>query len=229
MLNVFLGYSRSAPVASSVAAHSLITHASQPIAVTHLHLGQLKDVYSRPRHELQSTDFSFSRFLVPHLMDYRGWALFMDDDMLVQDDIAKLFACANPAYAVQVVKHRHDPPEGIKFLGKVQTQYEKKNWSSVMLFNCARCTALTPRYVNTATGLELHQFKWLGDDTLIGDLPPEWNHLVGWDSPLLSPPPSILHYTEGGPFYNEFAQGPNSREWHDARAAMLHCEQRTPA
>src|SRR3546814_1870187 len=105
----------------------------------------------------------------------------MDDDMLVLDDIAKLWALRDDRYAVQVVKHDHVPQEDVKFLDKVQTKYEKKNWSSVMLFNCARCTALTPDYVNSATGLELHQFKWLGDDGLIGEIPHRWNYLADYD------------------------------------------------
>src|SRR3546814_8635598 len=120
----------------------------------HLALNQLSGLYTRPQHELQLTDFSFSRFLTPSLAGFQDWAIFMDDDMLVLDDIAKLWALRDDRYAVQVVKHDHVPQEDVKFLDKVQTKYEKKNWSSVMLFNCARCTALTPAYVNSATGLE---------------------------------------------------------------------------
>jgi hypothetical protein len=227
MIRVFIGYSRAAPVASSVAALSINRRASQPVAITHLALNQLAGIYRRPHHELQSTDFSFSRFLTPFLCDFRGWAIFMDDDMLVLDDIAKLWALRDPAYAVQVVKHRHVPKEEVKFLNKVQTRYEKKNWSSVMLFNCARCTALTPDYVNTASGLELHQFKWLGDDSLIGELPHRWNHLADYDP--YDPDVSIVHYTIGGPFYEEFRDCSYSAEWFAERQAMLHCDQRSMA
>ncbi len=113
--------------------------------------------------------------------------------MLMRDDIAQLWALRDERFAVQVVKHQHRPRETTKFLGQPQTTYEKKNWSSVMLFNNARCTALTEDYVNNATGLELHQFKWLGDDRLIGELPPRWNHLVGYDDPTYRRRAAALH------------------------------------
>ena len=225
MIRVFIGYSRAAPVASSVAAFSIARRASRPVAISHLALNQLGGVYTRPHHDMQSTDFSFSRFLTPYLCGFEGWAIFMDDDMLVQDDIAKLWDLRDPAYAVQVVKHNHVPTEDVKFLDKVQTRYEKKNWSSVMLFNCAQCTALTPDFVNTASGLELHQFKWLGDDSRIGALPARWNHLVDYDPP--SADAGILHYTIGGPFYDDFRNCSYSEEWFAEREAMLHCDQKT--
>lgn len=223
MIRVFIGYSRSAPVASSVAAHSIVSRSSRPVSVSFIALSQLDGIYTRPRHELQSTDFSFSRFLTPYLAGFEGWAIFMDDDMLVLDDIAKLWDLRDPKYAVQVVKHDHVPQEDKKFLGRVQTKYEKKNWSSVMLFNCAECKALTPDYVNSATGLELHQFKWLGDDSRIGPLPHRWNHLADYDPPTKDV--SIVHYTIGGPFYDDFRDCSYSAEWRAQREAMLHCDQ----
>lgn len=223
MIRVFIGYSRAAPVASSVAAHSIVQRASQPVAITHLALNQLQGLYTRQHDAMQSTDFSFSRFLTPYLAGFQGWAVFMDDDMLVLDDIAKLWELRDERYAVQVVKHNHVPKEDVKFLDKVQTKYEKKNWSSVMLFNCAKCTALTPDFVNSATGLQLHQFKWLGGDSLIGELPPRWNHLVDYDPPVSDP--AILHYTIGGPFYDDFKDCGFSDRWFAQREAMLHCAQ----
>src|SRR5512141_897801 len=182
-IRVFIGFDPREDAAFSVLAHSIHTRSSQPVAIAPVMLSQLGDVYRRARNPLQSTQLSFSRFLTPDLCGYQGWAIFMDCDMLVLDDIAKLWALRDERYAVQVVKHVHVPKEDTKFLGAVQTKYEKKNWSSVMLMNCARCRALTPDYVNEATGLELHQFKWLGDDGLIGELPDRWNHLVGYDAP----------------------------------------------
>ena len=131
--------------------------------------------------------------------------------MLVMDDIARLWALRDERYAVQVVKHMHVPREDVKFLGEKQTKYEKKNWSSVMLMNCARCKALTPEYVNTATGLELHQFKWLESDALIGELPHEWNHLVGYDAPRRGV--SLAHFTIGGPYFPEYRDCEYAREW----------------
>ncbi|MEK9969469.1 MAG: hypothetical protein VW600_10055 [Ferrovibrio sp.] len=230
MIRVFIGYSRAAPVASSVAALSINRRASQPVAITHLALNQLQGLYTRPHHELQSTDFSFSRFLTPYLAGFTGWAIFMDDDMLVLDDIARLWALRDDRYAVQVVKHNHVPKEDVKFLGKAQTKYEKKNWSSVMLFNCAKCTALTPDYVNAATGLELHQFKWLGlnggkGDDLIGEIPHRWNHLADYDP--FEKDVSIVHYTIGGPFYEDFKDCSYAAEWFAEREMLNHCDQST--
>src|SRR6478735_4078758 len=164
MIRVFIGFDSIEAVAFSVLSHSINARASEPVQVAPVMLDQLKGVYKRERNPLQSTDFSFSRFLVPWLCDFQGWALFMDCDMLMRDDIAKLWKLRDERFAVQVIKHVHVPKEETKFEGNVQTKYEKKNWSSVMLMNCARCTALTPDFVNRATGLELHQFKWLGDD-----------------------------------------------------------------
>lgn len=183
-------------------------------------LSQLHDVLRRERHPLQSTDFSFSRFLAPYLSEYVGYSIFMDCDMLMQDDIAKLWELRDERYAVQLVQHDHRPKERRKFLGSVQTAYEKKNWSSVMLFNNDRCRALTPEYVSNASGLELHQFKWIADDSLIGALPREWNHLVGYDDP--SDTASLVHFTLGGPYFPEYANCEFAQQWHAEREAMLH-------
>lgn len=227
MIRVFIGFDPREDVAFSVLAHSIHRRSSQPVAIAPVTLSQLGDVYRRARNPLQSTEFSFSRFLTPYLCGYEGWAVFMDCDMLVLDDIAKLWALRDEAYAVQVVKHVHVPKEDVKFLGAVQTKYEKKNWSSVMLMNCGRCRALTPDYVNAATGLELHQFKWLGDDGLIGELPERWNHLVGYDAPRKDA--ALVHYTIGGPYFDEYAGCEYAREWHAERDSMLHVEQRAKA
>jgi lipopolysaccharide biosynthesis glycosyltransferase len=226
-IRVFIGFDEREDVAFSVLAHSIHRRASAPVSIAPVMLDQLGSVYRRERNPLQSTDFSFSRFLTPWLCDYQGWAVFMDCDMLVLDDIAKLWALRDERYAVQVVKHLHVPKEDVKFLGAVQTKYEKKNWSSVMLMNCAKCTALTPEYVNAATGLELHQFKWLGDDALIGELPHRWNHLVGYDAP--SRDASLVHYTIGGPYFDEYRDCEYAREWWDEYHAMLHVAQRAKA
>ena len=227
MIRVFVGYDEREAVAFGVLSHSIHARASQPVAIAPVRLSELAGVYQRERNPLQSTDFSFSRFLTPWLCDYQGWAIFMDCDMLVLDDIAKLWALRDDRYAVQVVQHVHVPKEETKFLGAVQTKYQKKNWSSVMLMNCARCTALTPQYVNTATGLELHQFKWLATDELIGPLPRQWNHLVGYDAPRRDA--SLVHYTIGGPYFDEYRDCEYAQEWRDELKRMLGAEQRAKA
>lgn len=220
MIPVFIGYDVRETVSLSVLSHSIHARASQPVGVAPVMLSQLKSVFSRERHPLQSTDFSFSRFLTPHLSDYTGWSVFMDCDMLMLDDIAKLWALRDERYAVMVVKHDHVPKEDRKFLNEPQSKYAKKNWSSVMLFNNARCRALTPDYVNTASGLELHQFKWLGDDKLIGALPDRWNHLVGYNPPRRDA--ALVHYTSGGPYFDAYRDCEYAQEWFAERDAMLH-------
>lgn len=220
MINIYIGYDARETVACSVLTHSIHARASCPVSVTPIMLSQLQGIFQRDRHALQSTDFSFSRFLAPHLSDYSGWSLFMDCDMLMREDIAKLWALRDERYAVMVVKHQHVPKEDRKFLNEPQTKYEKKNWSSVMLFNNARCRALSREYVNTASGLELHQFKWLASDELIGALPSQWNHLVGYDAPRADA--SLVHYTLGGPYFKEYSGCEYAQEWFAERDAMLH-------
>jgi lipopolysaccharide biosynthesis glycosyltransferase len=224
MIKVFIGYDPREAVAFSVLAHSIHKRASVPVSVAPLKLSQLADVLTRERHALQSTEFSFSRFLTPFLSDYAGWSIFMDCDMLMLDDIARLFALREERSAVMVVKHDHVPKESVKFLDQPQTPYQKKNWSSVMLFNNARCRALTPEYVNTASGLELHQFKWLGNDDLIGQIPQRWNHLVGYNE--RGTDAALVHYTLGGPYFDEFHNCEYAQEWRLELQDMLRVEQR---
>jgi len=219
MINVTIGFDAREAVAYSVLAYSIQARASAPVSIAPLMLSQLKGVLTRERHPLQSTDFSFSRFLTPHLSGYVGWSVFMDCDMLMLDDIAGLARLCDDRYAVMVVKHDHVPKETTKFLGEPQSKYEKKNWSSVMLFNNARCRALTPEYVNKASGLELHQFKWLAGDNLIGALPDRWNHLVGYSAPRKDA--ALVHYTLGGPYFDEYRNCEYSKEWFAERDAML--------
>ncbi len=225
MIRIFIGFDPRETAAWHVLTHSILSRSSQPVCFIPLALDNLKEVLWRQRDPLQSTDFSFSRFLTPHLSGYEGWSLFMDCDMLVLEDVARLWALRDERYAVMCVKHDHVPAETTKFHNEKQTAYGKKNWSSVVLFNNARCRALTPEVVNTASGLELHQFKWLGDDTLIGDLPAGWNHLVGYDKPHKSV--ANVHYTSGGPYFSEFAACDYGSQWFEEKDAMLRIDQRS--
>lgn len=227
MIRVFIGFDARETVAFSVLSYSICSRASRPVSVSPVMLPQLHGVLTRERHPLQSTDFSFSRFLTPYFCNYEGWALFLDCDMLARDDIADLWARRDERFAVQVVKHVHVPKEQTKFLGETQTRYEKKNWSSAMLFNNAKCRALTPEYVNTATGLELHQFKWLGDDALIGEIPHRWNHLVGYDA--YDPQAAIVHFTTGGPYFRRYQTCHYADEWFTERDRMLIVQERVDA
>jgi len=227
MIRIFIGYDPREAVAFNVLQHSILRRAGRPVAIVPLALSQLGGLMWRERNPLQSTDFSFSRFLTPFLSGFEGWSLFIDCDMLVLDDVARLWDLRDDRAAVQVVKHDHRPVEGTKFLGAVQTRYEKKNWSSVMLFNNARCRALTPEAVNTASGLELHQFKWLEDESLIGELPRRWGHLVDYDPPAPARDLSLLHYTIGGPYFDDYRDCGYADLWFAERDAMLACAQPT--
>ncbi|NQV98983.1 MAG: glycosyltransferase [Rhodospirillales bacterium] len=226
MIRVFIGFDARENVSFHVLSQSIHSRASEPVTIAPVSLPQLGNLMWRDRNSLQSTDFSFSRFLTPYLCNFEGWAIFMDCDMLVLDDIARLWELRDEKYAVQVVKHDHQPQETTKFLGAPQTAYEKKNWSSVMLFNCAKCTALTPDYVNTASGLDLHRFNWLNNDDLIGEIPHRWNHLVAYDPHRPTEDISNLHYTIGGPYFKEYKDTEYAQEWFDERDALLKCVQR---
>ena len=215
MNRVFIGFDERETVAYHVLCQSILRHSTEPVSFTPLVLGQLP--MTRQREALQSTDFAFSRFLVPWLCDYKGVALFMDCDMLVTGDITDLFNESNDRYAVQVVKHDHVPKETVKFLGQKQTAYPKKNWSSVMLFNNSMCQTLTPKYVNRASGLELHRFEWLHPG-LVGEVPREWNYLVGHDDYNEF---SNLHYTTGGPWFEDYSGCPHADLWYREKELML--------
>jgi hypothetical protein len=221
-IRVFIGFDAREEVAFHVLQRSLHERASAPVSVTPIRTSQLAGVYARNRDPLQSTDFSFSRFLTPWLCGYQGWAVYLDCDMIALGDIAELWSLRNDRFAVQVVKHDYEPKGDTKFLGSVQTRYPMKNWSSVMLFNCPACTALTPALVNGATGLELHQFKWLDPDR-IGELPAHWNHLVGEYEPSSSA--RLAHFTRGGPYFDEYAGIEYAPEWFAERQAMLTVQQ----
>jgi len=197
----------------NVAQHSIIRHATRPVAITPIKLTHLGHVFSRDRLAIQSTEFSFSRFLTPYLAGYEGWAIFMDNDVVLRDDVVKLWSVRDDRYAVQCVKHDHQPSSSVKFLGEPQTQYNKKNWSSVMLMNTEKCKALTPAYVNSASGLELHQFKWLPSEDLIGELSMEWNFLVEYYKH--DDAAKLVHYTEGGPYYAATRNVDFAEDWLD--------------
>ena len=213
MIRVFIGYDNNEKVAFSTLSHSLLKHATQPIAITPIRLENIKDIFVRERLKIQSTEFAFSRFLVPYLCNYSGHAIFMDCDMLARADISELWRQRTTKYAVQCVQHDYTPNNTIKFLNQPQTPYPKKNWSSMMLFNNAKCTALTPDYVNSATGLELHQYKWLENEELIGKINEEWNWLVGEYE--YNPNAKLVHYTEGGPYFKNYKNCDYAEEWFD--------------
>jgi len=220
MLNIAIGYDPNESVAFHTLVQSLMDNSSKPLNIMPLNLKNLP--FKRERNPLQSTEFSFSRFLVPYLNSFNGLCLFMDCDILCVGDVAELFASFDYWNAVQVVKHNYEPKTKSKFLGNVQTSYAKKNWSSVMLFNCSHydCQRLTLDYVEKASGLELHQFHWTDR---VGELNPQWNYLVGENQKVKDP--KLIHYTLGGPYFNDYRDCEFSKEWFDTKARMLRCKQ----
>ncbi|MGA1111834.1 MAG: glycosyltransferase [Ilumatobacteraceae bacterium] len=220
MIRVFIGYDENESVAYHVLSHSILRHASQPVSITPLVKQHMGNFYARERSPIESTDFSFTRFLVPYLSGYSGWSIFMDCDMLMTTDIAELWALRDEEYAVMCVKHDYVARDDVKFLGATQTKYEKKNWSSVMMFNNASCTALTPKVVAEESGLFLHQYKWLGSDDQIGALPTTWNYLVG--EMTMSSTPKLIHYTLGGPYFDSYRECEYAQLWFAERALMSH-------
>lgn len=220
-IKIFIGYDAVEAVAFHTLVHSLRKHSSTPLSIHPVDLGNLKRFWQRERDPKQSNDFSFSRWLVPWASNYKGWAIWLDCDILCRDDITKLWDLRDNNYTVQVVQQTQlDTPE-TKFLGRAQTGYLRKNWSSVMLFNNGKCTALTLDYVGQAHGLDLHQFAWAPDNQ-IGQLPREWNYLVGASERMDNP--KLVHWTLGGPWFEgseshdlEFAD-----EWFAAKKEMLN-------
>lgn len=200
--NIVIGYDRTNRMPAYVLAESIMQNSSVPVNFMFLHRDMLK-MYTRPKSNLDSTEFSNSRFLVPYLFDYSGWTLFLDNDMIVCEDIKQLFDLAENKYTIMCVKHNQIVDFNTKFLGYVQHSYTYKNWSSVVLFNNAKCKILTPEYVNTAPGLDLHQFKWISDHNTIGSLPLEWNYLVD-NKNQTNNLPKLIHYTNGGPYFKEY-------------------------
>jgi hypothetical protein len=213
-LRIFIGFDTSEPAAYHVAAHSILMRASKPIAITPLARWTLRDIFTRERGPLDSTDFAISRFLVPAICGYGGWAIYMDCDMLVRCDIHGLITLARKDrhHALWCVQHDYIPKDTVKFEGHVQTVYPRKNWSSLMVFRNKFCTDLTPEYVQRASGSDLHRFRWLPDDA-IGKLPTTYNWLVGEYE--ANPDAKILHYTRGGPWFREYQQCDHAQEWFD--------------
>ena len=223
IIPVFVGYDPREAIAYHVCANSIIRHASQPVSIIPLALNLFRD-YTET-HTDGSNQFIYSRFLVPHLMNYTGHAIFIDGDMIVRGDIAELWNLRNATQDAQVVKHDYQTRMSEKYLGAKNENYPRKNWSSVILWNCNSFPnrKLTPEFVQRATGAELHRFSWIEDDR-IGALPPEWNWLP--DEYGANTDAKLLHYTLGTPCFHEFATTPQGGEWHRERILTEYCQQR---
>jgi lipopolysaccharide biosynthesis glycosyltransferase len=220
---IFIGYDPREAVAYHTCANSIIRQASQPVAIIPLALNLFTD-YTET-HTDGSNQFIYSRFLVPHLTDYTGHAIFIDGDMIVRGDIVELWNLREFDKDVQVVKHNYKTRMTEKYLGAKNEDYPRKNWSSVILWNCNSYPnkKLTPEFVQHATGAELHRFTWIDDDR-IGELPREWNWLPDEYGANLDA--KLLHYTLGTPCFHEFATTPQGDEWHREHMLADYCLQR---
>jgi len=215
---IFIGWDSREPEAAEVCKYSILKHATVPVEIYFLKQAELRaqEIYTRELDPQSSTEFTFTRFLVPYLCDYQGNAVFVDCDFLFEHDIKDLFECANVNAAVAVVQHDYQPTNTVKMDGKTQYQYPRKNWSSLMLFNCAHadCQTLTPEIVSSQTGEFLHRFAWTG--YAIGSLDKTWNWLVNWYHEPQDGKPKAIHYTEGGPWFPNYVKTEYGGNWIQA-------------
>jgi lipopolysaccharide biosynthesis glycosyltransferase len=204
VIDVYIGYDPREAVAYHVCQNSIIENCSTPEDLAfHPVRGERRD---------GSNDFIYARFLVPYLQSYRGFALFVDGDMIVRDDICKLWELRDDTKAVQVVQHHYKTKFPVKYLGNKNEDYPRKNWSSVILWNCSHYGNrwIEPDTIKKATGEHLHRFEWLSGDR-IGHLPDEWNRLVLEQE--VTPSDKLLHYTIGTPCFPEYSDCDHSAEW----------------
>ncbi len=229
--SIYVGFDTREAAAFAVARSSFRRHMTRPVPIYGLVLDELRErgLYRRPTERRgqqlwdsisaapMSTEFAISRFLTP-ILAKTGLALFTDGDVLVRRNVRDLFLNADRSKAVLCVKHVHAPSTSVKMDGQIQTAYPRKNWSSVVLFNCDHPAnaRLTVELVNSAPGRDLHRFCWLNDDE-IGDLKVEWNWLVGHSQPIGSP--AIVHFTDGFPLMSGYEEQPYAQEWREALAA----------
>ena len=223
MLSLYVGYDPREAAVFHVFCQSVIEHASGPVQFIPLHSPMLANFDGQ---QDGTNAFIFSRYLVPHLQDFKGWALFCDGDQIVTTDIYELWGLRDESKAVQVVQHDYKTKHPRKYIdtpiANDNIDYPRKNWSSVMLLNCGHPSnkILTPTLVAEAGAGFLHRFQWLNDDE-IGKLPMEWNHLVG-EYPDADA--KLYHHTLGSPGFSHYAECHSSKEWNHYLLGALNME-----
>lgn len=222
-MKIFVGYDTREDITYQVCEYSILKH--QPKAeVIPLKQKSLREsgIYTRAADNLGSTEFTFTRFLVPHLMEYQGWAIFVDCDFVFTEDVVELFDQSDDRYAVMVAKHDYTPAEGVKMDGQKQLLYPRKNWSSMILWNCGHPSnrQLDLKTVNEQSGQYLHRFQWLKDEE-VGEISHEWNWLVNWYHEPQDGTPKALHYTEGGPWFKDYRHCEYHNIWKEYLTEML--------
>jgi len=220
MIPIFVGYDPKEAIAFHTCVNSIIRLSSEPVQIIPLALNLLKDYTEL--HTDGSNSFVYSRFLVPYLQSFTGWAIYIDGDMILRTDIAELWNLQQPDKDVMVVQHDYKTKMPVKYLGAKNEDYPRKNWSSVILWNCNSFPnrKLTPSFVQQQTGSFLHRFNWLQDER-IGRLPIEWNWLPDEFGPNANA--KLLHWTLGTPCFKDFSSATQSEEWHSERILSTVC------
>ena len=211
-LRIFIGWDSRFPEPADVLKYSLLKHSSIPLDIQYLELDKLG--LHRTHDPLASTEFTYSRFLVPHLCGFQGTALFLDNDMLCFGDVRELADLDMQNCALRVVQHDYQPTNSVKMYGAVQTSYPRKNWSSMMLMDCAKLKLWSKQVVETQTGAYLHRFQDI-PDVQIGELPKTWNTLDWMDAKT-----KLIHYTNGGPWFEDYRNHPHAGIWYRYRNEM---------
>jgi hypothetical protein len=206
-LKVYVGWDPREDISYQVCEHSIKRRdpGATVIALKQKDM-RVSGIYRRDIDKLATTEFTFTRFFIPYLQNYQGWAVFCDCDFVWRVPTTELEQYCDDSKAVVCVQHDYKPGEGsMKMDGQVQTLYPRKNWSSMVLWNCShpKNQLLTPELLNKETPQFLHRFSWL-EDSEIGSLPHYYNWLVGWYKEPQDGVPKILHYTEGGPWFDGY-------------------------
>lgn len=222
MDKIFIGYDEREAEVMHVCIQSIMEVTTRPVSIVPLTLKSLQGTYKEV-HSDGSNAFIYSRFLAPYLCGFQGRALFIDGDMVLKTDIGELFDQFDETKAVQVVKHDYKTRQPIKYMGAKNEDYPRKNWSSVILWNCAHeeNRLLTPSFVQGSTGKFLHRFSWL-DDELVGELPISWNWLPDEFGPRDDA--NLLHYTLGAPCFVEYADTPMAKDYNINKMKMLRVD-----
>ena len=227
---IFIGFDDREALSWFTCANSILRRSSIPVTISPLRLENLRGFFSREVGEGESNSFSYSRFLVPFLCDFKGDALYMDCDMVMLTDIASLLTTVNREAAVNLVKHNYESKVSVKYLGNKQENYPRKNWSSFIYFNNAheKNKILTPEFVDREPGKILHRFAWLEDEE-IGELDKSWNFLVGeYERNSVDPSPKVLHWTLGGPYFNDYHDSDFADVWEREMREVIYVENSGP-
>jgi len=222
MLKIFVGFDgKVEPVAYHTFCQSVIEKSSIPVSFTPLALNTLSEY--KETHTDGSNAFIYSRFLVPYLCDFKGMALFVDGDMICRADIAEILWEHEQDHAVKVVKHYYQTKHPVKYLGAKNEDYPKKNWSSVMLWNCGHHLnkQLTPQFVMDKPGKYLHRFEWLKyPEEQVGKLDETWNWLE--TEYEYNPDAKLIHHTLGTPCFKDYQNTDYSQEWWETYQRMIY-------